>query len=58
MILFGDRISDLKATMQAGIGFIFVSRWSDASMGDLEELENCLSIHALSDLLLGSGTAQ
>ena len=58
MVLFGDRVSDFQATMQAGIGFIFVSKWSDASKGDLKELESCLSVPALSDLLLGSGKAQ
>ena len=58
MVLFGDRVSDFQATMQAGIGFIFVSKWSDASKGDLKELDSCLSVPALSDLVLGSGKGQ
>ena len=58
IIMLGDRISDLRASLKAGIGFIFVAEWSDASEGDLDTLENYPSVHSLFDLLLGPGATQ
>jgi len=52
VILFGDRISDLQAAIEAGIGFVFVSDWSDAHDNDLEVLKDFPSIESLSNLLV------
>lgn len=51
MILLGDRLSDLQATVKAGIGFIFVSDWSDSSSKDLTELTLGPTVDSLSSII-------
>jgi len=52
----GDRISDLQAALKAGIGFIFVSDWSDSSSSDLAALRLKPTVESLSNIVESIGS--
>jgi len=56
MVLLGDRISDLQAALKAGIGFIFVSDWSDSSSSDLAALRLRPTVESLSNIVESIGS--
>lgn len=49
-IYFGDTKYDMEVAKRSGLGFVFVSKWSDCSFSN-SEINNLFSIPLLSDLL-------